>query len=808
MSTKCIKNIEKIDGIDSLEYIQETNEIAYGKLLTQIVEILNKHLPLYIIFKPNVIKYYKKNRCRRKRYTYKKNKWKYITNLINCDPNDCSNCLKFFETKNKFMDAYNLLLEPLSILIKDLIKKNIQIIFQGNEIDDYIIYKKLQVKFDFLYIPLDIYNYIRANIELKKMIQILELLGPKKINISVKNEIKTHSENTMSVSADVLGVELLNNVMKSESKKMKQKTTYSLKPGFFFSIDNLIEYISNIKHIFMSKNDYEKDFDLRYLIRSRIESYLNTYSRILYVKKLSSIETKLQSSLKDVYIKLDLEYKRCFQSIQESIVTINCDFYNVEELSIVKDLPPNEKGFLILSKKFINTDNKETNNFNDNIKILIEKIMTKYKIKHIHNKIINNSANVQDIINIASEDIERYKTIYNSVKSYNDIQTLVDYILTDANFVPLNNKGFLLIKSKGEDEYLYDIRIYFRRVLEKYNIEKAYDSLNDFFMVDECNEEINDSERQKSYSHQPLNSIQEPFSPRMSYSPGISSSNIEPSNIKLNRRSLGSFNNIPGSFLPIKDNLFDNYNLIERQNTLFKTFDSFKDIIKYINKFLNDPYKTSVNRCGFETLQKCGKFDKTNKHVIKNIRVFLTRFIHKHSIDIKFLDIYDKLLFEQQLSIFTNYNNLKLIQKEPNYYKKLTDIVIKNDSKMYIMESKVIEKKYRKDIVKNKKRLNIKKEIIKLDISTFNKIDINNSNKLREHLIINKDIDLTVPNTSFDSNKFISRPVPENKLNNLKLKHVKINPIPTDLNSICSDNNKNILLSKKDLPNIILMTDL
>ena len=34
-----IKNIEKIDGIDSLEYIQETNEIAYGKLLTQIVEI-------------------------------------------------------------------------------------------------------------------------------------------------------------------------------------------------------------------------------------------------------------------------------------------------------------------------------------------------------------------------------------------------------------------------------------------------------------------------------------------------------------------------------------------------------------------------------------------------------------------------------------------------------------------------------------------------------------------------------------------------------------------------------------------------
>ena len=424
----------------------------------------------------------------------------------------------------------------------------------------------------------------------------------------------------------------------------------------------------------------------------------------------------------------------------------------------------------ILSKKYINTNNEEeTTNFNESIKILIEKIMTKYNIKHIHNKIINNSTDVQDIINIASEDIERYKTIYNSVKSYNDIQILIDYIITDANFVLLNNKGFLLIKSKGEEEYLYDIRIFFRRVLEKYNIENAYNSLNDFFIVDSCDEELNDSSGRKSYSHQALNSIQESFSSRMSYSPNIESPNITP-----NRQSLGSFS-------PIKDSSFDNYNLIARQNTLFKTFDSFKDIIKYINKFLNDPYKTSVDRSGFETLKKCGKLHKTNKHVIKNIRVFLTRFIHKHSIDIKFLDIYDKLLFEQQLSIFTNYNTLESIQKEPNYYKNLTDLVHKNDSKTYTMESKVIEKKYKKDIVKNKKLLNINKELLKLDISTLNKIDINSS-KLQEHLI-NKDTDLTVLNTSFNSSKFI---------NNQK-------PISID---------NQIRLSNKKPPNITLMTEL
>ena len=29
-----------------------------------------------------------------------------------------------------------------------------------------------------------------------------------------------------------------------------------------------------------------------------------------------------------------------------------------------------------------------------------------------------------------------------------------------------------------------------------------------------------------------------------------------------------------------------------------------KDIVKYIERFLNDPYKTSVNRAGFEKLKK------------------------------------------------------------------------------------------------------------------------------------------------------------------------------------------------------------
>ena len=47
--------------------------------------------------------------------------------------------------------------------------------------------------------------------------------------------------------------------LNENSEELNQDTEYNLKSGFFFSINDFIDYISNIKHIFMSKNDYDKD---------------------------------------------------------------------------------------------------------------------------------------------------------------------------------------------------------------------------------------------------------------------------------------------------------------------------------------------------------------------------------------------------------------------------------------------------------------------------------------------------------------------------------------------------------------------
>uniref|UniRef100_A0A6C0J036 Uncharacterized protein n=1 Tax=viral metagenome TaxID=1070528 RepID=A0A6C0J036_9ZZZZ len=667
--------ILNIKDIENLKFISKTDEIKNGKYLTQIVNIINNQLPLYLIFKPETIKYYKKNSCRHKQYTYNNNKWKYISNLINCEIDDCSNCLKFYESKNKFLDRYLGLIENLEAPIKKLINDNIQIIFYGNEISDYIIYKKLQIKFDFYYIPLEIYNYIKANIELKKTIQILELLGPKNISVSVKNDINNQSQRTGGLSSDILGVEVSDNNTEKNSEELNQDTEYNLKSGFFFSINDFIDYISNIKHIFMSKNDYDKDFELRYLIRSRIESFLNSYSRILYVKKLSAVEHKLQTNLKNVYTKLGLEYSNSFTTIEESIVTIKCEFYNIDQISTLDNLPPNEQGFLILKKMYV-----EPNALKNNIKIFVDKVLNHYKIKYVHDTIVNSnqSQHIPEMISINDEDINNYKNIYESIKSYNDIQLLLNYILNDVHFVELDETGFQIIKSKGEQLYLNDIRIFFKRVLKQYNIEDAYNFLNDFFSI-ECEEHI-----ETCVPSTPVTSTRR--------------SSVVNNNIKIN---------------------IDTNTVKERQNTLFRTFDHYKDIVKYVEKFLTNPYRTSVNRYGFDKLKKANHFNKDNKNWVKNIRIFLSRFIEKHTIDIKYLEIYDKFSEDNKFLIFTEYDNFKAIQKEPNFYLKLNEVLNSQTYNKFIQQTKVLEKKYKRDIKKNKGLLNIMAELNKFDINNL-----------------------------------------------------------------------------------------
>ena len=141
-----------------------------------------------------------------------------------------------------------------------------------------------------------------------KTIQILELLGPSKIWLEFKNKKKKRKSFDVGINTGFADINAGVTSMSVNQNNVNRGTTYDAKSGFYFNIQNLIKHISNSKHIFMSRDDYEKDFELRYLIRSRIRSFLKTYSRTLNIKNLSSLESKMQISLKSIYGQLGLDF--------------------------------------------------------------------------------------------------------------------------------------------------------------------------------------------------------------------------------------------------------------------------------------------------------------------------------------------------------------------------------------------------------------------------------------------------------------------------------------------------------------------
>ena len=110
----------------------------------------------------------KRNMCKDKRWDC----------LCICSPRDSSSCdnyLKFLKTNmvssnlKKYIKEYCEKNEDIDELF---INNNVHAAFHGNEITQYVIYKKLQVKFDFYYIPISIYNTMKAKTDLMKTTQI------------------------------------------------------------------------------------------------------------------------------------------------------------------------------------------------------------------------------------------------------------------------------------------------------------------------------------------------------------------------------------------------------------------------------------------------------------------------------------------------------------------------------------------------------------------------------------------------------------------------------------------------------------
>lgn len=471
---------ENITASIKRKHTHETVKFTESKL-PEFVNDINENLPLYVLFKPEIIIKYKKILGITKKVKYSDKNWEKLSESINHVEN-CKYSLKYFKCYEDFM-LFNSDIHSRNILeykkkfrniCDDVFSENIHITFHGGEITPYVIYKKLKVKFDFYYIPLSMYNKIKTDIDLIKTVQILELLGPHEIRFDLHQKNKNTKNTSASLEAGAVNIGAGFGKKKNDKTDINQSTTYSERSGFYFNIDEFLKELNSNKEIFMSREDYDKDFELRYLIRSRINSFLETYTRTLSIRKLSSIENHMQLSLKRIYDGMGLSFKYNQERIEESSLTITCDFYSVHEIAILDDIPINHDGFKILEKrkdlkkeKLLNERSDccdHNDDLNREIFKFIEKFMDKYELKFVHLEKLSNG----------TKD-EKYCKLYYDVKSYNDIVNLCKYLQKDVEYTFLEPEGFDIIRHKKQEDYLTDIRIYLRRLLKSNNIEKEYD---------------------------------------------------------------------------------------------------------------------------------------------------------------------------------------------------------------------------------------------------------------------------------------------------------------------------------------------
>jgi hypothetical protein len=602
--------LKSYDSIKSLgnfsndgEVVKEINE---GKLLCSFVEDMDRYFPRYILFKPELVTYYRKNRWGTKKYVCKDKRWDYLCDIVQRDSsNSCDNYLEFFKNKYSFEQFKKKYIKDYCSQNEDIdelfIDNNVHVAFHGNEITQYVIYKKLQVKFDFYYIPISIYNTMKAKIDLMKTTQILELLGPKKIYVKADEDKRRSSSINMGVNTNVVDLSVGVNSEQEDEDHLGQGTTYNIKSGFFFNIEELIEHIANVKHIFMSREDYEKDFELRYLIRSRIRSFLKSYTRTLHIKKLSSLETKMQVSLSNIYSKIGMNFKYNNEKCHESTVIIHCKFFGVEEVALIDDLPLDFEGFKIILDKYREEKCSHGRlytevNFNKARKDIIkfvERVMDKADIRHVHNDFIKSTEEEK----LENSKIQEYIDMYNDIDQYSDIKNLILLIRSDVNYTLLNENGFNLIRHKHIDEYLHDVRIFTKRLLKHHKIEDQEDEL---------------------------------------------------------------FKEFPNEKL---------------KDDIFMTFDNFKDLQKKINKLLENPLTTSVNRAGYTILNAKDMFNDSSPNYRQNMSIFLKRFIDKHKLNEGYYSLLEQVSHNKMKKLFENYDNIKYIQRNPNFYYKLKSII-------------------------------------------------------------------------------------------------------------------------------------
>ena len=325
LSEDDIYNIKRINTKEKYFFIEESTD-NIGELLINNNSQLDKILPTYILFN-------NKN-------TNKK-KWKKIKKIIIRNDLSSRNSIKIFKDLEEFNEYKN-----NYVYSNNFQRQNINITIYGDSVIHKTIYKKLKIKYDFYYINLEQYEEIKTKITFLKNKQLLELLGAEVILIDRQHLSKTINSHIIGLTNYNVDENLQTTSENQNSEKNLDLYKYKIRKGFYTTVKDFFDKVDNDKFILLSREEIEKDFELKSLIGARIEKSLKEFNKIIYVSKRTNKEIKIELLLKQSY---GLSFTKKQKNEDSNFLKIKAIFYGVEKLYCLDEIPLTYEGFKILN---------------------------------------------------------------------------------------------------------------------------------------------------------------------------------------------------------------------------------------------------------------------------------------------------------------------------------------------------------------------------------------------------------------------------------------------------------------------------
>ena len=180
------------------------------------------------------------------------------------------------------------------IILKYKLRKLKKFYFFENMIEPNILYKKIIFSNEELFISFDKYSIKKIEYKLKAFSQIAEKMGAIKIEIIYDKEIYEKNNFETTLNGNEVGAGLSKTNINESSEQIKLGFDYS-SDSYNFNLNkfDLVDTINKENVFFISKEEFESDIDLNFLIDARCINLIKEYNTELIFKYANEWEKKI-----------------------------------------------------------------------------------------------------------------------------------------------------------------------------------------------------------------------------------------------------------------------------------------------------------------------------------------------------------------------------------------------------------------------------------------------------------------------------------------------------------------------------------